>query len=344
MIPQVAPILHLDWIQIMLKWVNKYEPVFNKKYKVKRLDITTRHFKQVDEVYIRGKRLVTLTSKPASGILDPDMIVAKFDNWVCYDSNMHIYVLDFLQSNQFEFISFSRVDFCADFNDFDNGMRPDKFIKKYVGRKLLRLGRTPHVAHHFGQAKTEHFEKGLKFGSNLSEVTAYIYNKTLEMNVVKWKPYIWKCWSDGGLDVKRDVWRVELSIKSGGKLIANTETGELDLLLSLQLMSYEYIYKCFYKLYERYFFFVWNDGKSRKDRMRVVKLFNYIYSDEVLVNAEVTETADRSKKIFIKKLDEMNKEMRGTDILMNMELDKFKRKLIEDAGLETWAMKNGLNQ
>lgn len=343
MLTKVAPVLHLDWIQMQVKWVNKLEPVFHRSYEVKTLEFGTRHFKCVQEVYLLKKRIATVTSKPHSGILDPDAILVKFDNWVCYAVNMRKIISEFLSLNRFEFVSFSRVDFCADFNLFDNGMHPDKFIKKYIYRKLLRLGRSPHAALHFKQGQKTHIMKGLKFGSNLSEVTSYIYDKTLEMETVKWKPHIYKSWIKAGLNVEQHVWRLEFSMKSGAKMTENTETGELDILLTMKLLEPDYIYKCFYKLYEKYFSFVWNDGQVRKDRMRPVKLFKYIYSPEVLVDAEGLRDADRSKKIFIKKLHELNNELRGRDFFMNVHLEQFKQLIISESMLETWAMHKGLN-
>lgn len=343
MLTKPAPLLHLDWIQVHVKWVNKLEPVFHRSYNVKRLQFGTRHFKVVEEIYILNKRIATVTSKPHSNILDEDSLIIKFDNWVCYAVNFRKIVSEFLALNKFEFVSFSRLDFCADFNLFDNGMLPDKFIKKYIYRKLLRLGKTPNVAHHFKQGKKEHIEKGLKFGSNLSECTAYIYNKSLQMATEIWKPWIFQSWIKHGLDTTKDIYRLEFSIKSGGKLIANTETGELDLFMSLKVIEYEYIYKCFYKLYERYFTFVWNDGQVRRDRMRKIKLFNYIYSPEVLVNAEPMKDADRSKKIFIKKLHELNNELRGSNFLMCIYMNEFKEQIISESHLQTWAMSKGLN-
>lgn len=344
MLTKAAPLLHCDWLQVSVKWVDKSRPRFASYYTVKKLGIVTRHFKCIEEIYIGSKRIATVTSKPCSEILDKELCIVKFDNWLLYDNSFRKKVSEFFSDNGIELISISRIDFCADFNEFDNGMLPEPFIKKYIYRKLLRLGKTPHVGHHFAQGKDKHIEKGLKFGSNLSEVTAYIYNKSLEMAVVKWKPYIYMSWVKGGLDVERDVWRVEISVKSGRTLLVNTETGEVDLFLTLDVIKEEYIYKCFHKLCEKYFSFVWNDGQVRKDRMRKVKLFKYIYSPEVLVAADSVVDADRSRKIFIKKLDEMNAELRGADILMNIYMDEFKTKLIENSKLQSWAIKKGLNR
>lgn len=343
MLTKPAPVLHCDWLQVSVKWHNKSERIYASFYTVKKLPISTRHFKKIEEIYIGKKRIATVTSEPCSEILNKDLVIVKFDNWLLYANQFRKVISEFFTANKLEFVSVSRIDFCADFNEFDNGMLPDKFIKKYIYRKFLRKGKTPHVAHNFGQGKNEHFEKGLKFGSNLSEVTAYIYDKTREMETIKWKPYIYMAWVKAGLDVTKHVWRVEFSVKSGGILKANTETGELDLFLTLQVIEAEYIYKCFYKLYERYFTFVWNDGQVRKDRMRKIKLFKYIYSPEILVHAEPTRDADRAKKIFIKKLHELNNEMRGAGVYLNIYMDEFKTKLIEESHLQTWAIKNRLN-
>lgn len=343
MLTKPAPVLHCDWLQASVKWGPGSMRQFANFYTVKKLNITTRHFNRIEEVYIGKKRIATVTSQPCSEILDKDLTIVKFDNWLLYANQFRKVVSEFFSMNGLEFISISRIDFCGDFNEFDNGMLPDKFIKKYIYRRFLRKGRTPHVTHHFGQGKKEHYEKGLKFGSNLSEVTAYIYDKSRQMETEEWKPWIYMAWKKGGLDVERKIWRIEFSVKSGGILKANTDTGELDLFLTLQVIESEYIYKCFYKLYERYFSFVWNDGQVRKDRMRLLKLFKYIYSPEVLVHAEPLETANRSKKIFIKKLHELNNEMRGAGVYLNIYMDEFKTKLIEDAKLQSWAMKHGLN-
>jgi hypothetical protein len=343
MLPKPAPLLHCDWLQCSIKWVHQSIGYFSPFYRYKRLEFSTRHFKVVEELFVNDKRIATITRCPCSPILDPLMAIVKFDNWVLYDDAKHEIILGFFQRNGIDFICLSRVDFCCDFNVFDNGMIPDKFIKKYVARKFLRKGKTSQVAHNFGQGKNEHYEKGLKFGSNLSEVTAYMYDKSREMKEAHWKPYIYMTWIKGGLDIARPVWRVEISVKSGGLLMVNTVDGLIDIFLTLQVVHDDYIYKCFCILVERYFTFVWNDGQQKLSRMRVLKLFNFAKQSEVLVKAEQTEDADRSKKIFVKKLNQLNNELRGIDFDMNIQMQAFQRKIIEDSHLQSWAMKNNLN-
>lgn len=343
MLTQPAPLLHCDWLQASIKWVSQSIGYYSPIYKVKKLDFSTRHFSLIEELYLRKKRIATITRKPCSPVLDPLLCIVKFDNWVLYDNLKHEIILGFFQHNGIELISISRIDFCCDFQVFDNGMKPETFIKKYVNRKLLREGKSPQVAHHFGQGLHEHLEKGLKFGTNNSPITAYIYNKTQEMKDKVWKPYIYQSWIDHGFDSLAIIWRIEFSVKSGGMLIIDTETGEVDIFLTLQVIADEYIYKCFFKLYERYFSFVWNDGQVRRSRMRRLNLFRFTPSPEILVPAEAMRDADRAMKIFLKKLNEFNDEMRGTDFHMNIYMQQFQRKLIEDARLQTWAMQHGLN-
>lgn len=296
------------------------------------------------------KRIATITSKPHSGILDEDSLIVKFDNWVLYNTRFSPIVEDFIKLNNFYFISCSRVDFCADFNEFNNNMNPKDFIRKYMFRKFLKTGKAKGVTPKFDQGEKEHLWSGLKFGSNLSEITYYLYNKSKELREVLHKPWIVETWIKGGLrtptdpsDRDNDVWRLEFSLKSGTKLIASEETGEIDLFLTLDIMKADYIAKCFYLLYQRYFCFVWNDGQCRKDRMRVLKLFKHEPVLDILVNSEKMRDATRSDKIFIKKLHEMNNELRGRDFFMSIEMDKYKQTIIEDTGLQSWAMYHGLH-
>lgn len=343
MLTKTAPVLHLDWVQMHVKWVDKFHPEFHRNYVVKTLDFTTRHFRCVQEAFLKDKRICTITSKPHSGILDPDAILIKFDNWVCYDRNFKQIITEFISLNKLYFVQFSRLDFCADFNRFDNGMHPEKFISKYVGRRCLKTGKARKVRHTFSQGEDRHIGEGLKFGSNLSEITYYLYNKSLEMKEIKWKPYIYQSWKSGGLDVTQDVWRLEFSLKSGSKLLCDKKTGEFEAFTTIQVLEAEMVHRCFFVLYDNYFQFVWNDGQKRRDRMRELLLLKHVKTGLKLVNAREMIDATRSTKIFIKKLHELNAELRGTDIVMNSEMEHFKQTLIEKASLQSWAMYKGIN-
>jgi hypothetical protein len=350
MLTKPAPVLHCDWLQLHIKRVDKIKTKFHSRYVVKRLDFKTRHFALIEEVYQMDRRIATVTSKPLSGILDPDSLIVKFDNWVLYDKNFRFIVSEFMRLNDFIFIGCSRVDFCADFNTFANDMKPENFIRKYMYRKFLKTGKAKGVRPTFDQGKDRHIYSGLSFGSNTSEVTYYLYNKSKELREVKMKPWIVAAWEKAGLRISvtpdepdNDVWRLEFSLKSGTKLIVNKDTGEFDIFATMEVIEEKYISHCFFVLYCKYFTFVWNDGQVRKDRMRTLRLFDGERGNEVLVDTTNMKDSKRSDKIFIKKLHELNNELRGRDFFMSVDLDLYKETVIRDRGLVNWAMWKGLN-
>lgn len=66
----------------------------------------------------------------------------------------------------------------------------------------------------------------ITWGKRSSGVQVQLYNKTKELREVKMKHYIYNTWVANGLDVDRDVWRLEIRIQSAGKELVNLSTGE----------------------------------------------------------------------------------------------------------------------
>ena len=66
---------------------------------------------------------------------------------------------------------------------------------------------------------------GLTFGTHSSDAHCYLYNKSFELLTQGDKPWIRERWSRMGLDV-REVWRLEVSIKSGGLKFKDKQTKE----------------------------------------------------------------------------------------------------------------------
>lgn len=311
-------------------------------YQVKTQNFSTRHFSVVEEIYRDGKRIATVTRKPLSNIISPDTVLVKFDNWVLYSTDLFDYVQEFITLNGFVFKSISRIDLCTDFQTFNNGMVPSNFIKNYLNGKYLRLGKTSISNAHFRQVDTDLYFNALKFGSNLSDVSTYLYNKTLEMNSVKWKPWIAKKWMDAGLNASIDTWRLEVSIKSSNKIVCNTDTGEMNILNSLDVLKNDYCKVFFGAFRERYFSFVIKDQQVKKNRMTKLPLFSNSFSNYKIVDGEKMLAAGRSDKIFIKKLEQVNQELRGQNFNFNIDIDKLKREYIGITGLEMWAQYKGL--
>lgn len=122
----------------------------------------------------------------------------------------------------------SRIDLCLDFEKFDFGDDPQRFINRYIKGKFTKVNQANVHAH-----GTDTWERrcwnSLSWGSPCSPIGTKIYCKTLELKQVKDKPYIRQAWFESGLIdeprlmTKADkngqqknviIWRLEFSIKS----------------------------------------------------------------------------------------------------------------------------------
>lgn len=339
---QIPPILSIDWLQLNVQQEIQSTGKFHGFFTVKNLPLGTRHFKLVQELYRNNKRVATVVSKPHSPLLDERMMLVKFDNWALYGTDLSAYVQEFLALNGMKFQNVSRIDICADFQEFYNMMNPGLFIKKYVRTTFLKMGKVGKFKTVGTQNATIHEWESLRFGSNLSEISYYLYNKRKEMNEVKWKPWIAERWLKAGFDPEKDTWRLEFSIKSGAKSMVNTETGESKLLATLDILKPEFLNTSYNILRHHYFRFVWNDGQKKKSRMRELKLFAGDFSKYTIVDCDGQHDSTRATKIFIKKLEEVNQELRGNNFDLAIAAADLKQQMIVSRGLQTWAMRNNL--
>ncbi|HMG14047.1 MAG TPA: hypothetical protein VK590_01300 [Saprospiraceae bacterium] len=339
---ELKPIVSIDWLQLNVAAPKNLDLKFHLFYKVKKLPYSTRHFKIVEEIFRDNMRIATITRVPLSKVIDADTILIKFDNWLLYSVNLFDYVTEFLTLNSLTFRSISRIDFCADFQKFHNGMVPSTMIKNYMAGKYLRLGRTTIGNTHFKQIELDLLHNGLKFGSNLSDVSSYLYNKTLQMTLIEWKPWIAEKWLQAGFNMNVDTWRLEISIKDCNKIIANTETGEAQVLNDLTVLQDKYtklIYGC---MRDKHFSFVIKDNQAKKSRMQKLPLYSNSFSKYTIVEGSKMIAAKRADKIFIKKLEDVNNDMRGKDFNFNIDIIGLKEKFISICGLENWARYKGL--
>lgn len=241
------------------------------------------------------------------------------------------------------FKNFARLDLSLDFQEFENGMIPSLFIKRYLTGSVLKMGKAAKFKVVGTQTPNEHTFESLRFGSMLSELSYYLYNKTKEMEQVKWKAYINACWEKNGFNITKDVWRLEFSIKSGNKILLDTESGESKIIHSLESLQRDNMKILFDTLRDKYWQFVWNDGQQKKNRMRKLKLFRPSDYNFEICELDHHKDATRSTKIFIKKLEETATELRGADIEGVFAANLLKQKMITDYGLQNWAIQKGVS-
>lgn len=340
-IKQVPPVLSIDWFQIhcipkTAAW-KTYHPFFT----VKKMDFGTRHFSLIEELWQDEKRVATVCSKPYSPVLGKSMMLIKFDNWLLYGKDLATWIPWFLQLNELEFKNISRIDICADFNTFPNGMNPSNFIKKFTSATCLKMGKVNLFTARGSQEGTKHHYTGLRFGSLLSEISYYLYDKTKEMKEQTHKPWIQNLWVKSGLNINIPVYRLEFSIKSSGKVIVNTETGENRVLTSMEILKRNMLELTYNLMLNRFWKFVWNDGQVKRGRMRQLKMFPEKFAQYIIMDTEGLHDSTRSHKIFIKKLEETMTELRGKSFDLAIAASDLKVEMINSRGLQQWAQYKG---
>ena len=154
-----------------------------------------------------------------------------------------------------------------------------------------------------GSAKNIRDINYIAFGSRSSSVCSYMYNKTKELREVKEKPYIRQLWKLNGIDDTRDVWRVEISIKSDAKTLLKTDTGEIFTISTDMLKLQADIESLFYIYAAKYFDFRINDLTKNKSRMRSVPIFEHMPTITTRpIRLTLRQDSTKADKIFLRKL------------------------------------------
>lgn len=159
----------------------------------------------------------------------------RFVNRRCYEWNAGEIMQQFLDKYQYTFVSIARVDVCMDFEKFDSGDDPQKFVKRYIGHKYAKINQSQ-ASTHFDDLWERRDFNSFSWGSKNSDIGTKLYNKTLELYDPKLgafkKPYILQSWFEthliddpihclkkkpDGTTYRPDIWRLEFSIKSNVK-------------------------------------------------------------------------------------------------------------------------------
>lgn len=201
-------------------------------FKYKLQDFGTRQFAKFHTVSMPNEEggfddFCEVQSQPYSNILKQNSIIVRFVNRVLYRRDFWELAERFLSDNHFTPKGITRIDICADFNQFDC-IAPLDLIKGFAAEKYRHIGRgvgALYFNHQVIQKRYGVNYTGLSFGTHASDAHIYLYNKSFELLTQKDKPYIRDLWNSIGLDV-REVWRLEVSIKSKGTKFKDKSTGE----------------------------------------------------------------------------------------------------------------------
>ena len=222
----------IDWFQTHNTQTPKLEPGQHGRFEVKHRGRVA-EFQNHYEIFLSGERVATLAAHPDKGILNPDCSFLKIDNKFL-NRDLKPLVEEINETLCLKFRNVSRVDIACDFNTFQNNLHPETFIERFIPQrkpKYVKLRRSvwsmvgKHERGQRGNRKTENSYSYLRFGNPRSNVCYYLYNKSLEMQEKKNKPWIREKWEADNLDQQQDVWRLEFRIHSCSKGLIDEDAG-----------------------------------------------------------------------------------------------------------------------
>lgn len=328
-------IITLDWLQLHVRSAKSDYPERVNRFEVKRQNFRTKQFKNVDYIYKDGEGVATMVSIPHSNILHSDSGLLKIENKYLYSNNLETLVDEILNDLELKFVNVTRIDIACDFNLFKNNLHPANFIFNFLSGKYVKLKRSKFSVYGVHERVNEF--QYLRFGSPTSVLCYYLYNKSVELRERKNKPYIKKLWVDNNLDDLDNVWRLEFRITASQRGLVDCITGEALPFATLDVLNhYNEVYRA---LFFKYMDFRLEDGQRKKDRMKQIPLLNLENPERNYMRLFDRMESNRMDKIFVKKMVELNNELRGTDFNMNVESQKLLMKFINRRDLGEWFAK-----
>ena len=215
-------VFSIDWLTINVSITGEaIAPVIriNSLYMQKR-ERGSNVFAHIYDIYNKQDDLIAVfCCKPNSTILGERFAQLQISNKWLYVGSLYKLINEILFKSNFEFVSISRIDFCCDLYEFDNGMAPKTFIEEFAKENVTKTynskfnlwGKTAGYNRDYHQ---------LSIGDNKSVFTWKLYNKSKELRDVHDKAYIRRKWEMKLLDYSpdKDVWRLEVSVKNWSKV------------------------------------------------------------------------------------------------------------------------------
>lgn len=266
----------------------------------KRNQYSSRHYRFIETVYFFDQVIGTLEHTPFSSVLKSESSLLKIENRFLYSTELNYLLQSFFKTTGARFQNISRLDIAIDSNEFLNQYHPQQLITDYLQGKVERNGRGVFTV--MGAEKNVKDYTYLRFGSRSSDVTVILYNKSLEMREVKHKDYIYQKWLQSGLDVSRDVWRLEFSLKSKAKYFVNTSSGEIQTLTLDCIFDNVFLKELAMGLSKRYFRFVDPTTATRKSRMKDITLLDTSGAVMDKINIKNNTDVTRREKILLKNM------------------------------------------
>ena len=297
-VPSSQRCVNLDWLE-----VHCFEPTndphdatyFRRAgLEVVEREYGTRVYKEMFTVSDRrGNPFVEVRRNPYSqgfqGVHAAEECHLRLVNAACYYDDAALRLQNFMDTYGYTFNRIARVDICLDFEKFDEGDDPAKFLSRYLRQVYSKINQGNITAHGTDRWDGQLWNS-VSWGSPSSAIGTKFYNKTQELydptsGTFK-KPHIRYAWLQCGLidDFHKvlkktedgwyqpQIWRIEFSIRSSVKKwftieLNGKERNYQSIRNTLEMYDCrEKLVTLFAALQQHYFHFKHYEHGKRKDR------------------------------------------------------------------------------
>lgn len=205
-----------------------------------------------------GRKILTLLYEPKSPLIPKRICLCEVANVCLYDGSWRRVCLLLPEIHAGDFNSLSRLDIACDFDEIglDTARR---FVQDniYVQRKKEGCCFYDYDEKHGYITK---IPRQLSFGSKTSKIKWKLYNKSKEIKVSH-KEYIEHMWHEEGMDLSKDIWRLEVSLTRVSSLQC-VNGNNVDLLDLKEFIERDCYYWLFQAFYSNNFVVRKNDGRA----------------------------------------------------------------------------------
>lgn len=297
-------------------------------FDVQERDYGTRLYKEMFTIFMEGQPFVEVRRAPsssgsatASKFFDPRACHIRLCNRTCYCNNAGELMRDFLDAHGYVFQNLCKIDIAMDFEKFDSGDVPAKFLERYLKGRYSKVNQC-NLSVHGKDEWDGRLYNSVSWGSKSSPVFTRFYDKTMELKESKDKPYIRQAWAscglvddfiqltkvgEDGVVYKPRIWRLEFSISSSVKhwvcFDVDTLGNKTHLSKRNDLSMYlnrESLIPMYASLVNHYFHFKKFQEGVRKDRCEDKTLFDFTERGVYRVEKPAAAKADCKALISLK--------------------------------------------
>lgn len=335
---EIVRCVNLDWLECYClepdSTPRDAEYFTSQGWQVVKRDYGTRVFDEMFTLYENGtyEPLIEIRRKPklaASNkkqVIDPRACHIRLHNRTCYFENAAYIIYQFIETYNFVFMRIKRVDICLDFELFDSGDNPERFLSRVLAKKYSKINVCDILVHGIDRWDGQTWNSA-SWGSKKSDINTKLYCKSLELAQVKDKPYIRQAWARAGLvddfikltkrkqtkageiTYKPVIWRLEFSIQSSVKKWfviednSQAKTQKRSVYNTLDMyFSKQQLLDLFASLVEHYFHFKKHTRDEhgnikRKDRCEDKKLFDFTREQQFFYKVERVASTGEDKQV-----------------------------------------------